>query len=157
MGRAIGHRTSLLTAILVGVALAGLVTVVVGWLAALAIPATLLHSFGAHRTLLFVLHSVVLIGAPVMLLSCVVGLMLFAGLRDSSAKLALICAAPWVLYVGYDMLHALTQIPAATNASLTFSLVSWSTVLTVPAGLLLASLSRYDGPPTTAGTLETSA
>jgi hypothetical protein len=140
------HRASPLTAGLVGIALAGLIIVVTGWLAALPISGPLFRGFGPHSTAIFVLSSVVMIDLPVMAVSFAVGVVLFRALRRATPVLVMICAAPWVLAVGFDLLRALLNWPNETKLSLTFSLVSWSTLVTIPAGLFLASLLRGGWP-----------
>jgi hypothetical protein len=141
-----GQRASLVTAGLVGIALAGVGIFVTGWLAALPIPGPFFRGFGSHSTAIFVFSSVVMIDLPVMVLSFAVGVVLFRALRRATPVLVMICAAPWVLAVGFDILRAFLNWPDETKLGLTFSLVSWSTLFTVPVGLFLASLSRRGWP-----------
>ena len=140
------QRASLLGAGLVGIALATLVILATGWLAGLAIPGPILNGLGRHSHLLFVFDSVVMIDLPVTVLSYTVGVILFRSLHRATPRLALICAAPWVLYVGCVMIRAFLDMPHLTKQILTFSLVSWSALFAVPAGLLLATLSRRRWP-----------
>jgi hypothetical protein len=141
-----GQRTSLLIAGLVGIGLAGLVTIVTGWLAALPIPHAVVSGLDHHSTLMFVLISVVLIDIPVLAVSFGVGVVLFRLLRRATPVLVLVCAAPWVLYCGYDMLEVFADMPNATRVGLLFSLLGWSTIFAVPAGLFLGSLLRGGWP-----------
>jgi hypothetical protein len=140
------HRSSLLISGLVGIALAVLVTVVTGWLAALPTPSAVLRGFNHRSVILFTFTSVVFIDIPVMLLSYAVGLVLFRALRKATPVLVLICAAPWVLYCGYDMIHAFSDMARSTRMGLLFSLYTWSSLFTVPVGLFVASLSRGGWP-----------
>jgi hypothetical protein len=141
-----GQRTSLLIAGLVGIGLAGLVAIVTGWLAALPIPHAVVSGLNHHSTVMFVLISVVLIDIPVLAVSFGVGVVLFRLLRRATPVLVLVCAAPWVLYCGYDMLHAFADLPNTTRVGLLFSLLGWSAIFVVPAGLFLASLLQGGWP-----------
>jgi hypothetical protein len=145
-GKGMGQRTSLLIAGLAGVGLAGLVTILTGWLAALPIPQTVVSGLNHQSTLIFIFISVMLIDLPVMALSFGVGFVLFSMLRRATPALVLVCGAPWVLYCGYDILHAFMDMPNTTRMGLLSSLLSWSSVFTVPVGLFLASFLRGTGP-----------
>jgi hypothetical protein len=143
------QRYRYLIAGLFGIALAMLVTAVTGWLAALPIPGAVLRNFNHQSTLMFIFTAVVFIDVPVMVLSFAAGLVLFRALRPATAALVVVCAAPWLLYCGYDMIHAFAGSATATKRDLLFSLFTWSSIFTVPAGLFLASLLRVSGslPP----------
>jgi hypothetical protein len=141
------HRTRVLVSGLVGILLAALVTVATGWLSALPTPNAVLSGFDHHSVLPFIFTSVVIIDIPIMVLSFAVGLILFHALRRSTPGLALICAAPWVVYCGYDMLHGYSDMARLTRAGLLFSLLTWSSVFTVPVGLFLASLLQGGSHP----------
>jgi hypothetical protein len=141
-----GRRSSVLVAGLFGIVLAILVTMATGWLAALPIPGAVFRNFDHHSILTFVLTSVVFINLPVMVLSFAIGLVLFSILRRATAALALVCSAPWVLYCGYDMIHAFIGIAISTKLGLLFPLFTWSSLFVVPAGLLVASLLRVAQP-----------
>jgi hypothetical protein len=135
----VDHRSSLIISGLVGIVLAILVVVVTGWLAALPTPSAVIRGFNHQSVLLFIFTSVVFIDIPVMVLSIAVGLVLFRALRRATPALVLTCAAPWVLYCGYDMIHAFSDIARSTTSGLLFSLLTWSSLFTVPAGLFVAS------------------
>jgi len=141
-----GHRSSLLISGLVGILLAVLVTVVTGWLTALPAPSAVLSGFNHQSVPLFIFTSVVFINIPVMALSLTVGLVLFRALRRATPAIVLICATPWVLYCGYDIIHAYFDMARSTRLGLLFSLFTWSSLFTVPVGLFLASLSRGGWP-----------
>jgi len=145
-GKIVRHRSGLLISGLVVIALAILVTVVTGWLAALPTPSAVLRGFNHQSVLLFIFTSVVFVDIPVMVLSFAVGLVLFRVLRRATPALVLICAAPWILYCGYDMIHAFSAMARSTKLGLLFSLFTWSSLFSVPVGLFIASLSRRGWP-----------
>jgi hypothetical protein len=134
------YRSSVLVSGLVGILLAVLVTVATGWLSALPTPTAVLSGFDRHSVVPFIFTSVVIIDIPIMALSFAVGLLLFRALRRSTPGLVLICAAPWVVYCGYDIIHGYSDMARLARAGLLFSLLTWSSVFTVPLGLFLASL-----------------
>ena len=140
------HRSSLLISGLVGIVLAILVAAMAGWLAALPTPSAVLRGFNHQSVLIFIFTSVVFIDIPVMVLSFAVCLVLFRALRRATPALVLTCAAPWVLYCGYDMIHAFSDMARSTTLGLLFSLFTWSSLFTVPVGLFVASL-RVGAPP----------
>jgi hypothetical protein len=143
----LAHRSSLLISGLVGIVLAVLVVMATGWLAALPTPSAVVRAFNHQSLPLFIFTSLVFIDVPVMALSFAVGLVLFRALRRATPALVLICAAPWIIYCGYDIVHAFSEIAKSTRSGLLFSLFTWSSLFTVPVGLFLASLSRAGWPP----------
>ncbi|MGB6310049.1 MAG: hypothetical protein WBF89_19860 [Steroidobacteraceae bacterium] len=140
-----GQRSHFLTAGLFGIGLAVLATVVTGWLAALPFPAALVRDFNHQSTVIFIFYSVACIGMPILVLSIAAGLVLFRVLRRATVTLALVCAAPWALYCAYDMSYAF--ISTSTRPALLFSLLTWSSLFIVPAGLVIASLFPVAGSP----------
>jgi len=140
------RRYGFFAAGLFGIALAALVMALTGWLAALPIPSAVVRGFNHQLTLMLVFTSLVFIDVPVMVFSFLAGLILFRVVRRATPALALVCAAPWVLYCSYDMLRAFGDMPNSTRLGLLFSLLIWSSIFTVPAGLLLATLFRGGWP-----------
>jgi hypothetical protein len=144
-GKIVNQRSSFLITGFFGIGLAMVVTVLTGWLAALPIPSAVLHNFNHHSIFLFIFTSVVFINLPVMMFSFAAGWVLFRSLGRATPAPALLCSVPWVLYCGYDIIHALVGTAASTGLGLVFSVFTWSSIFTVPAGLLLASLIRVSG------------
>lgn len=140
MDRIAGQRSSLVTAGLFGIVLAILATVLTGWLAALPTPVAVLRNFNHQSTVPFIFTSLVFIDIPVLALSLAVGLVLFRSVRRVTTALVLVCAAPWILYCGYDIIHAYSGMATSNRFGLLFSLLTWSSIFTVPAGLFLASV-----------------
>jgi hypothetical protein len=145
-GPSMRHRSSALISGLAGITLAALAMVVTGWLSALPAPHAVLSRFDQHSVLPFIFTSVVFIDVPIMVLSFAIGLVLFRALRRCTPALVLICAAPWLLYCGYDMVHAYSDMARLTRLGLLFSLLTWSSVFAVPVGLFLSALSLGGRP-----------
>jgi hypothetical protein len=139
-------RASLI-AFTVGAMLVVGVTVLMGWLAAIPVPSSVLQPFKGHGAVAFLVHTTLLVQVPAAVLSFAVGLGMFR-VVGSSMRLVFACSLPWLAYVGTMSVQyfASAELPALVKLSYLFGWQSLLGFLTVPVGVWLASLlSGRDG------------
>ena len=99
------HQRHLAVAFLVGVVLAGLAIYLMGILAAIAIPRSLLEVLKGHPVLAMFVHTTLLIHIPAASLAVFSGWLLFRWLKQSSLLLVVVCAFPWLLFCVVESLN----------------------------------------------------
>jgi hypothetical protein len=137
-----------LVAFTVGAVLVVAVTALMGWLAAIPVPSSLLQPFKGHGAVAFLVHTTLLVQVPATVLSFAVGLGMFRVLGNSSMRLVLACSLPWLAYMAVmsGQYFASVELPALVKLGYLFSWQSLLGLFTVPVGVWLASLlSGRDG------------
>jgi hypothetical protein len=133
--------------LVVGAALAWFVTLLMGWLAAIAIPRAFFVALKGHDILTFVLHTTLLVQFPVAVVSFIVGLLLFRSLHAPSLILVAICASPWLAFnaIWYANYYATADFAPLVKLGFLFNWQSLPGLLGLPLALWLAWTLRL--PP----------